>query len=86
MILKCRVDKVFEDKVEATWFIGPDEDHLQNAGRLVLHTGEYQTIGAALLIGAAKMNEHYPRLKVINEDALFRAFHKISLDKTEPAE
>lgn len=77
MILKCRVDKVFENKVEETWFVGSDKDHLQNAGRLVLHTGEYQTIGAALLLGAAIMNKNYSRLEIINEDNLFKVFHKI---------
>jgi len=77
MILKCRVDKVFEDKVEETWFIGPDEEHLQNAGRLIFYTDEYQTIGAALSLGATIMNENYLRLKVINEDVKFKEFYDI---------
>ena len=83
MILKCRVDKVYDDKVEATWFVGPDEEHLQNAGRLVFKTGEYQAVGAALLLGADQMSEDYSRLKVISEDALFRAFHRIGLNENK---
>uniref|UniRef100_A0A6M3KYP1 Uncharacterized protein n=1 Tax=viral metagenome TaxID=1070528 RepID=A0A6M3KYP1_9ZZZZ len=69
--LKTRVDKVVEDRVYETWFIGPDKDHLQNAGRIVYHVGEYQIIGAALLIGIEAVNKDYRRIELINEDDEF---------------
>jgi len=75
MVLKLRVDKVTKEFIEETWFVGPDVNHLQHAGRLTFRTGEYQLIGAALLIGAKEVNKNYPRFLIINEDTLFTDFH-----------
>ena len=45
-------------------FIGPDEDHLALAGRLVFDIGQWQEFGAALLLGASKM---HGTVKVLTE-------------------
>ena len=43
-------------------FVGPDEDHLALAGTLAFRMGEWQSFGAALLLGAERMRG---RVKVI---------------------
>lgn len=51
MTIKTR-DKRVGDMITSQFFIGEDADHLQLAGELRLHIGEWQLMGAALLIGA----------------------------------
>ena len=51
MFIKTR-DKRVGDRILSQYFIGEDADHLQLAGELHLHIGEWQLLGAALLIGA----------------------------------
>lgn len=47
-------------------FVGPDEDHLQSAGHLVLSVDEYELFVVSLLAGAAT----FPILR-----SIFRAAH-----------
>lgn len=47
--------------------MGPDADHLANCGKLILRIGEWQLLGACLLLGADHMPEH---LEVVTEGYL----------------
>lgn len=84
MILKRSVVKVTDETVEEIWFIGSDADHLQNAGRLTLHIGEYQLLGAVLLLGASVANTLYHHISIINDDTLFRAHFCIEKSNEPP--
>ena len=74
--LKLRVDKVVGDQVHETWFIGVDKDHLQNAGRIIYQVGEYQIIGAALLLGIDIVNANFRRIEFINDDQKYTEWSK----------
>ena len=63
MIVKLRSHPV-AGRVHQQVFAGPDADHLQLAGELVLDLGDWQLIGAALLIGAHAFSAH---MRVITE-------------------
>ncbi|MBU0977367.1 MAG: hypothetical protein KKD18_03045 [Nanoarchaeota archaeon] len=71
-ILKMRVDKVKGHKVYETWLVGTDFDHLRKVGSLVFEIGEYQIIGATLLIGAKTVNKDFTRLEIVNDETVFR--------------
>lgn len=58
MILKLSADN-FGEHVHVKFFMGPDLDHLANCGKLTLRIGEWQLLGACLLLGAERMTvEH----------------------------
>ncbi len=63
MIIKMRSMRLGEHVHEQV-FVGPDEEHLALAGTLILRMGEWQSLGAALLLGAERM---HGRLRVICE-------------------
>lgn len=52
---KIRLERMDPDRIRATVFFGPDKDHLQKSGELVLDVGEWQSLGAALGIGLEQM-------------------------------
>ena len=56
-VLKLR-DEKRGDHVHTTFFCGPDNQTLRNLGTLVMDVGEYQLIGAALLLGAEATHGH----------------------------
>lgn len=66
MLLKLYGEKAGEH-VHIKFFMGPDADHLANCGKLILRIGEWQLLGACLLLGAGHMPEH---LEVITEGYL----------------
>jgi hypothetical protein len=66
MVIRLR-DEVRGNRVHSRVYIGPDGEHLQLAGSLVLDVGEWQLLGAALLLGAA---ETWGRLAVEYPDDL----------------
>ena len=56
MIIKLRSARTGGDQVREQIFAGPDVDHLQLAGEIVLTLGEWQAFGAALILGAGQMS------------------------------
>jgi hypothetical protein len=64
-IIKLRGKVISANRIEETIFIGEEGMTLQNAGKLILHTGEWQLFGALLGLGAEVANRNYPRAKVI---------------------
>ena len=63
MILKMRHEKMGKH-IHTTFFSGEENCTLANLGTLVMDVGEYQLIGAALLLGAERTNGH---LKVLSD-------------------
>lgn len=55
MIIRLRGERKGESVHERV-FMGTDGEHLELAGTLVMSIGEWQTFGAALLLGAKQMN------------------------------
>jgi len=51
MILRLR-DKLEGERIRSTFYVGEPQGTLQNCGELLLYVGEWQLIGAALLLGA----------------------------------
>ncbi len=56
MIIKFRDERKGEH-IHSRVFVGPDEDHLALAGTLIMRLGEWQTLGAALLLGAKSIKK-----------------------------
>ena len=56
MLIKNVSRRMDSRRVKSHIYIGPDKDHLQLAGALVLDIGEWLTFGAALLLGARAMH------------------------------
>lgn len=54
-VVKLKLRRMDEDRMEVRVFVGEDEDHLQLSGQLVLSIGEYQRIACALGIGVKEM-------------------------------
>jgi len=52
-----RLERPDRDTIVATVFVGELGTTLQNAGSLRLHIGEYQIIGAALLLGVKRLSQ-----------------------------
>lgn len=70
MIIKFR-DERRGEHVHSRVFMGPDEDHLALTGTLIMRIGEWQTLGAALLIGTETINNLRPEtLTVLMPDQL----------------
>jgi hypothetical protein len=63
MVIKLRSERK-GGHVHERVFVGPDEGHLALAGTLVLDVGQWQELGAALLLGAGRM---HGRVKVLLE-------------------
>lgn len=62
---RAKLPKVSRE-IKVQCFAGVDKGHLQLAGNLLLHTQEWQLLGAALLLGAEKTNGE---LEVIIEES-----------------
>lgn len=56
MIVKFR-EEVLGAHVHVTWFVGVDDDHLQNAGTIILGVNEWNTLRAAVNLGAGMIDE-----------------------------
>jgi hypothetical protein len=54
-VVKIRIERMDDDHTRLTWFMGPDTDHYQNAGNIVVTGGEVQTLLCALSMGSAQM-------------------------------
>lgn len=65
MIIKLRQDTRGGRRL-VSLYIGPDVDHLQNAGHLVLSVDEYDLFVAALRVGAA-FSAFRDRLEIAEE-------------------
>ena len=57
MIIKLRDEKIGE-LIHTRVFAGKDPDHLKLLGKLIMDIGEWQLLGAALLMGAAQTKGH----------------------------
>ena len=66
-----RVDSANEHHITQTWFAGEQGKTLASIGTLTTTVGEYQIIGAAMLMGAKQTKGH---LIVINDDKAFVEF------------
>lgn len=58
LIVRLRDEHMDHHRVRQSWFVGPDAEHLQLAGTLVLSVGEWRLLGTALLGGAEIMPRH----------------------------
>lgn len=52
---KIHLERVDSDRIRASFFFGPDKDHLQKSGELILSVGDWQTLGAAMGLGLEQM-------------------------------
>ena len=55
VIIRLRSERL-GDHVHERVFAGVDQDHLKLLGTLVMDVGEWQTFGAALMLGAERMH------------------------------
>ncbi len=46
------------EHVHVRVYVGPDADHLAQAGNLIMHIGEWQTFAAAFLLAKDIMGTH----------------------------
>lgn len=56
--IRLRVDRADDRHVHLSVFVGPAGCTRANAGKLCMSPGEYQILGAALLLGAQATNGH----------------------------
>lgn len=70
MELKLRLKRTANNQIHVTFFIGEAGQTLQNAGSILVHIGEWQLFGAAVLHGSKIMQKHLSLLVEGEEEAL----------------